>query len=299
MILFINGNKKRKNRRKLPFVIELHSGSQSGEFRNFLVHCILQKKHKISLKNSNYWVFWKHVIWHDTVPKWNKKRKNRRKLPFVIELHSGSQSGEFRNFLVHCNLYKKKHKISLKNSNYWVFWKNVIWHDTVHKWNKKRKNRRKLPFVIEVHSGSQSGEFRNFLVHCNLYKKNIKFRWKTQIIEFFEKMSFGMILFINGIKREKIEENFHLWLRFTPVHKVENFAIFWYIAIFKKNIKFRWKPQIIEFYENMLFGMILFLNGNKQRKNLRKRTFVIELHSGSQSGEFRNFLVHCNLQKKT
>ena len=100
------------------------------------------------------------------------------------------------------------------------------------------------------------------------------------------------------IKREKIEENFHLWLRFTPVHKVENFAIFWYIAIFKKKIKFRWKPQIIEFFENMLFGMILFLNGNKKRKNRRKLPFVIEVHSGSQSGEFRNFLVHCNLQKK-
>ena len=83
--------------------------------------------------------------------------------------------------------FKKKHKISLKNSNYWVFWKHVIWHDTVPKWNKKRKNRRKLPFVIELHSGSQSGEFRNFLVHCNLYKKNIKFRWKTQIIEFLKK----------------------------------------------------------------------------------------------------------------
>ena len=67
--LFLNGNKKRKNRRKLPFVIELHSRGQSGEFHNFLVHCNLQKKHKISLKNSNYWVFWKSVLWHDTVPK--------------------------------------------------------------------------------------------------------------------------------------------------------------------------------------------------------------------------------------
>ena len=100
------------------------------------------------------------------------------------------------------------------------------------------------------------------------------------------------------IKREKIEENFHLWLSFTPVDKVENFAIFWYIAIFKKNIKFRWKTQIIEFFEKVLFGMILFLNGNKKRKNRRKLPFVIELHSRGQSGEFRNFLVHCNLQKK-
>ena len=100
------------------------------------------------------------------------------------------------------------------------------------------------------------------------------------------------------IKREKIEENFHLWLSFTPVDKVENFAIFWYIAIFKKKIKFRWKTQIIEFFETMLFGMILFLNGNKKRKNRRKLPFVIELHSRGQSGEFRNFLVHCNLQKK-
>ena len=164
----------------------------------------------------------------------NKKRKNRRKLPFVIELHSGSQSGEFRNFLVHCNL-QKKHKISLKNSNYWVFWKMLFGMILFLNGNKKRKNRRKLPFVIEVHSGSQSGEFRNF----------------------------------------------------------------WYIAIFTKNIKFRWKTQIIEFFEKMLFGMILFLNGNKKRKNRRKLPFVIELHSGSQSGEFRNFLVHCNLQKNT
>ena len=100
------------------------------------------------------------------------------------------------------------------------------------------------------------------------------------------------------IKREKIEENFHLWLSFTPVDKVENFAIFWYIAIFKKKIKFRWKTQIIEFFEKVLFGMILFLNGNKKRKNRRKLPFVIELHSRGQSGEFRNFLVHCNLQKK-
>ena len=108
MILFLNGNKKRKKRRKLAFVIELHCRGKSGEFRNFLVHSKLyKKKHKISLKNSNYWVFWKSVIWHDTVPKWNKKRKNRRKLPFMIELHCRGQSGEFRNFLVHCNLQKK------------------------------------------------------------------------------------------------------------------------------------------------------------------------------------------------
>ena len=32
--------------------------------------CTLQssKKNKISLKNLNYWIFWKSVIWHDTVP---------------------------------------------------------------------------------------------------------------------------------------------------------------------------------------------------------------------------------------
>ena len=131
----------------------------------------------------------------------------------------------------------------------------------------------------------------NFAIfwYIAIFKKNIKFRWKTQIIEFFEKMLFGMIMFLNVIKREKIEENFHLWLRFTPVHKVENFAIFWYIAIFKNNIKFRWKTQIIEFFENMLSGMILFLNGNKKRKNRRKLPFVIELYSRGQSGEFRNF----------
>ena len=68
------------------------------------------------------------------------------------------------------------------------------------------------------------------------------------------------------MKRKIIEENFHLWLRFTMFHKVENFAIFWYIAIFKKNIKFRWKTQIIEFFEKLLFGMILFRNGNEKRK---------------------------------
>ena len=100
------------------------------------------------------------------------------------------------------------------------------------------------------------------------------------------------------IKREKIEENFYLWLSFTPVDKVENFAIFWYIAIFKKKIKFRWKTQIIEFFGNVLFGMILFLNGNKKRKNRRKLQFLFELYSRGQSGEFHNFLVHCNLQKK-
>ena len=100
------------------------------------------------------------------------------------------------------------------------------------------------------------------------------------------------------IKREEFEENFDLWLSFTPVDKVENLAIFWYIAIFKKKIKFRWKTQIIEFFEKVLFGIILFLNGNKKRKNRRKLPFVIELHSRGQSGEFHNFLVHCNLQKK-
>ena len=100
------------------------------------------------------------------------------------------------------------------------------------------------------------------------------------------------------IKREKIEENFHLWLRFTPVHKVENFAIFWYIAIFKKKHKISLKNSNYWVFWKMLFGMILFLNGNKKRKNRRKLPFVIEVHSGSQSGEFRNFLVHCNLQKK-
>ena len=134
MILFLNGNKKRKNRRKLPFVIELHSRGQSGEFRNFLVHCNLYKKNiKFRWKTQIIEFFEKMLFGMILFLNGNKKRKNRRKLPFVIELHSRGQSGEFRNFLVHCNLHKK-HKISLKNSNYWVFWKNVIWHDTVPKW---------------------------------------------------------------------------------------------------------------------------------------------------------------------
>ena len=165
--------------------------------------------------------------------------------------------------------------------------------------NKKRKNRRKLPFVIEIHSRDQSGEFRNFVVHCNLQKK-IRFRWKTQIIEFFEKVLFGMILFINGNKkrknRRKLPFLIEASLRWTKWRISQFFGT---LQSSKKNIKFRWKTQIIEVFEKVLFGMILFINGNKKRKNRRKLPFVIELHSRGQSGEFRNFLVHCNLQKKT
>ena len=170
MILFLNGNKKRKNRRKLPFVIELHSRGQSGEFRNFLVHCNLQKKIKFRWKTQIIEFFEKVLFGMILFLNGNKKRKNRRKLPFVIELHSRGQSGEFRNFLVHCNL-QKKNKISLKNSNYWVFENMLFGMILFLNGNKKRKNRRKLPFVIELHSRGQSGEFRNFLVHCNLQKK--------------------------------------------------------------------------------------------------------------------------------
>ena len=130
MILFLNGNKKRKNPIKLPFLIELHSRGQSGEFRNVLVHCNLQKKIKFRWKTQIIDFFEKLLFGMILFLNGNKKRKNRRKLRFVIELHSRGQSGEFRNFLVHCNL-QKKIKFLLKNSNYWVFWKDVIWHDTV------------------------------------------------------------------------------------------------------------------------------------------------------------------------
>ena len=133
MIFFLNGNKKRKNRRKLPFLIELHSRGKSGEFRNFLVHCNLQKKNIKFRWKTQIIDFFENVLFVMILfLNGNKKSKDRRKLPFLIELHSRGQSGEFRNFLVHCNL-QKKNKISLKNSNYWVFWKRVIWHDTVPK----------------------------------------------------------------------------------------------------------------------------------------------------------------------
>ena len=137
----------------------------------------------------------------------------------------------------------------MKNSNYWVFEKMLFGMILFLNGNKKRKNRRKLPFVIEVHSGGQSGEFRNFLVHCNLHKKKHKIWLKNSLkncqitssdwasLESGEFIWY-MILFLNlVIKREKIIKKktiYHLWLRFTPVDKVENFAIFWYIAIFKK-----------------------------------------------------------------
>ena len=152
-------------------MIELHSRGKSGEFRNFLVHCNLQNKNKISLKNSNYWVFWKDVIWHDTVPKTVIKReKIEESFHLLIELHSRGQSGEFRNFLVHCNL-QNKNKISLKNSYYYSFLKSMLFGMILFlNGNKNRKNPIKLPFVIEFHSREQSGEFRNFLVHCNLQK---------------------------------------------------------------------------------------------------------------------------------
>ena len=90
----------------------------------------------------------------------------------------------------------------MKNSNYWVFEKVLFGMILFVNSNKKRKNRRKLPFVIELHSRGQSGEFRNFLVHCSL-QKNIKFRWKTQIIEVFENVLFVMILFVNSNKKRK------------------------------------------------------------------------------------------------
>ena len=140
----------------------------------------------------------------------------------------------------------------------------------------------------------------NFAIfwYIAIFTKNIKFRWKTQIIEFFEKMLFGMILFLNGNKKRKNRR------KLPFVIEVHSWFTKWRISQFfgtlqssKKHIKFRWKTQIIEVFEKMLFGMILFLNGNKKRKNRRKLPFVIELHSRGQSGEFRNFLVHCNLQK--
>ena len=165
---------------------------------------------------------------------------------------------------------------------------------------KREKIEENFHLWLSFTPGDKVENFAIFWYSCNRQKKNIKFRWKTHIIEFFEKLLFGFILFLNGNQKRKIEENFHLWLSFTPVDKVENFAIFWYIAILKKKHKISLKKlKWLSFLKTCYLALILFLNGNKKRKNRWKLPFVIEVHSGSQSGEFRNFLVHCNLQKKT
>ena len=141
----------------------------------------------------------------------------------------------------------------------------------------------------------------NFAIfwYIAIFTKNIKVRWKTQIIEVFEKFLFGMILFLNGNEKRKNRRKLSFVIELHSRGQSGEFRNFFVIAIFTKNIKVRWKTQIIELFEKMLFGMILFLNGNEKRKNRRKLPFVIELHSRGQSGEFRNFLVHCNLHKKT
>ena len=43
----------------------------------------------------------------------------------------------------------------------------------------------------------------NFSVNCIRYKKKLKVRWKTQIIEFFELFLCGVILFLNGNEKRK------------------------------------------------------------------------------------------------
>ena len=163
--------------------------------------------------------------------------------------------------------------------------------------NEKRKNRRKLPFWL---SFTPVDKVENFAIfwYIAIFTKNIKVRWKTQIIEFFEKSLFGMILFLNGNEKRKNRRKLPFVIELHSRGQSGEFRNFFVIAIFTKNIKVRWKTQIIELFEKMLFGMILFLNGNEKRKNRIKLPFVIELHSRGQSGEFRNFLVHCNLHKK-
>ena len=58
--------------------------------------------------------------------------------------------------------------------------------------NEKRKNRRKLPFVIELHSGVKKWRISLIFWYIAIFTKKIKVRWKTQIIEFFEKLLYGI-----------------------------------------------------------------------------------------------------------
>ena len=97
--------------------------------------------------------------------------------------------------------------------------------------NEKRKNRRKLPLLIQFYSRGQNGDFCNSFCKLQLQKKRIKVRWKTQIVEFFELFLCGVILFLNGNEKRKNRRKLPLLIQFysrrqnsefTRVDKMEN-----------------------------------------------------------------------------
>ena len=285
VILYLNGNEKRKNRRKLPLVIKFYSRGQNWEFWNCFVNWYFQKNNNkffgklILLRFSNTSLYC--VILYING---NEKRKNRRKLPLVIKFYSRGQNWEFCNFLINWYFQKNNNKfvgkfklLSISNTCLYCV---ILYLNG----NEKRKNRRKLPLVIKFYSRRQNWEFCNCLVNWYFQKNNNKFVGKLKLLSISNTCLYCVILYLNGNAKRKNRRKLPLVIKFYSRGQNWEFCncLFnWYFQ--KNNNKFFGKLILLRFSNTSLYCVILYINGNEKRKNRRKLPLVIKFYSRGQN----------------
>ena len=290
VILYLNGNEKRKNRRKLPLVIKFYSRGQNWEFCNFLINWYFQKNNnkfvgKLKLLSFSNTCLYCVILYLNG----NEKRKNRRKLPLVIKFYSRGQNWEFCNFLINWYFQKNNNKfvgkLKLLSFSNTCLYCVILYLNG----NEKRKNRRKLPLVIKFYSRGQNWEFCNFLINWYFQKNNNKFVGKLKLLSISNTCLYCVILYLNGNEKRKNRRKLPLVIKFYSRGQnweFCNFLINWYFQ--KNNNKFVGKLKLLSISNTCLYCVILYLNGNEKRKNRRKLPLVIKFYSRGQNWEFCN-----------
>ena len=274
VILYLNGNEKRKNRRKLPLVIKFYSRGQNWEFCNCLINWYFQKNNnkfvgKLKLLSISNTCLYCVILYLNG----NEKRKNRRKLPLVIKFYSRGQNWEFCNFLINWYFQKNNNKFVGKLKLLSI--SNTCLHCVILylNGNEKRKNRRKLPLVIKFYSRGQNWEFCNFLINWYFQKNNNKFVGKLKLLSISNTCLYCVILYLNGNEKRKNRRKLPLVIKFYSRGQNWEFCnclINWYFQ--KNNNKFVGKLKLLSISNTCLYCVILYLNGNEKRKNRRNST---------------------------